>query len=501
MNRLTRTAGDHPYAIGWLGTVVAVFVVLLPILLLISNREAARNSVLELSRKLCSIVVFDLERSNRFYDAQLKSMVTAAEDPRTWKLPADLRARFLFYNLPDDAYVERELLFNAAGKLIASRESDVSSELDVHDRDYFQFLQTNPNAGLYYTRPFYSRINPEQLMVALTRRVNKPDGSFDGIAWYGIRLFLYQRLFDRIDSKIDSQMLILLDDGTVIAKRPYRETDVGTSIANLPVFREISTHDSGWVSGLDSEGVKRLMVYQHVPGAAFPLIALIAPREDDVFADWRRQAIVLMSMSVAFGAVLASGSWVLAFALRDKLLAQRTLMQLASTDPLTGLNNRRTLEERLRFEWERSRRRGDFMSALFIDIDHFKRFNDTYGHATGDEVLKQVASCIVSLARRSEDIVARYGGEEFLVILPGAKNDVALDRAENIRKAVLELRIAHETGDTGVVTVSVGCATTHPVDGGTPDGLIEAADAQLYRAKASGRNQVKSTEMTAFSTS
>lgn len=496
MNRLTRTAGDHPYAIGWLGTVVAVFVVLLPILLVISSRETARNSALELSRKLCSIVVFDLERSNRFYDAQLKSMVTNAEDPRTWKLPADLRARFLFHNLPDDAYVERELLFNAAGKLIASRESDVSSDLDVHDRDYFQFLQKNPNAGLYHTHPFYSRINPDQLMVALTRRVNKPDGSFDGIAWYGIRLFLYQRLFDRINSNIDSEMLILLDDGTVIAKRPYREADVGTNISDLPVFREISTHDSGWFSGVDKEGVKRLMVYQHVPGGAFPLIALIAPREEDIFADWRRQAFVLMSLSVAFGLVLASGSWVLAFALRDKLLAQRILMQLANTDPLTGLNNRRTLEERLRLEWERSRRRSDFISALFIDIDHFKRFNDIYGHATGDEVLKKVASCIASLARRSDDIVARYGGEEFLVILPGAKSDVALNRAESIRRAVQELRIAHETGDTGVVTVSVGCATTHPVDGGTPDGLIEAVDGQLYKAKMSGRNQVQLTEMT-----
>ena len=176
-------------------------------------------------------------------------------------------------------------------------------------------------------------------------------------------------------------------------------------------------------------------------------------------------------------------------------------MQLASTDPLTGLNNRRTLEERLRVEWVRSRRRSDFMSALFIDIDHFKRFNDIYGHATGDEVLKKVANCIASLARRSEDIVARYGGEEFLVMLPGAKSDVALNRAESTRRAVQELRIAHETGDTGVVTVSVGCATTHPVDGGTPDDLIEAADAQLYKAKLAGRNQVQSTEMTTGSDS
>ncbi len=157
---------------------------------------------------------------------------------------------------------------------------------------------------------------------------------------------------------------------------------------------------------------------------------------------------------------------------------------------MTGLSNRRVLDNRLDEEWRRARRTGQPLSALFIDIDHFKRFNDTYGHASGDEALSAVAECISSTVRRAVDLVARYGGEEFAVILPDTSADGAAAVAEKIRRNVQAQDILHGGDGSVAVTVSVGCATMVPAQGANALDLLAAADRQLYLAKAAGRNRV-----------
>jgi len=168
-------------------------------------------------------------------------------------------------------------------------------------------------------------------------------------------------------------------------------------------------------------------------------------------------------------------------------------VRLAATDPLTGLSNRRVLDTRLDEEWRRARRSGQSLSALFIDIDHFKQFNDVYGHASGDEALTAVAECISATVLRPLDLVARYGGEEFAVILPDTAAEGALYLAEKIRRKVQNLRVVHGDGDAIAVTVSIGCATCVPAEGANALDLLAAADRQLYAAKAAGRNRVNST--------
>src|ERR1700748_655372 len=130
------------------------------------------------------------------------------------------------------------------------------------------------------------------------------------------------------------------------------------------------------------------------------------------------------------------------------------------------------------------------MSALFIDIDHFKRFNDTYGHARGDNALAQVAECIESVIRRPGDIAARYGGEEFVVLLPNASSDGALRIAEKLRAKVERMGIAHTSSPHGVVTVSIGCTTSFACKGRDAVSLLSDADEALYIAKTSCRNRV-----------
>jgi len=125
-----------------------------------------------------------------------------------------------------------------------------------------------------------------------------------------------------------------------------------------------------------------------------------------------------------------------------------------------------------------------------IDADHFKRYNDTYGHVRGDSCLKQIAEAALDIVLRPGDLVARYGGEEFAVVLPGTDEIGAKAVAEDICQAVRNRRLPHEGNAPGIVTVSVGVATVIPVRGKSPQDLIESADQALYRAKGRGRNRV-----------
>jgi diguanylate cyclase (GGDEF)-like protein/PAS domain S-box-containing protein len=170
--------------------------------------------------------------------------------------------------------------------------------------------------------------------------------------------------------------------------------------------------------------------------------------------------------------------------------AYRAMESLVVVDALTGISNRRRFDEVLSTEWRRALREGDKLSLLLIDADHFKRYNDTYGHVRGDSCLKQIAEAAMDVVLRPGDLVARYGGEEFAVVLPGTDEMGAKAVAEDICQAIRSRRLPHEGNAPGIVTVSVGCATVVPQRGKAPQDLIESADQALYRAKGRGRNRV-----------
>jgi diguanylate cyclase (GGDEF)-like protein len=183
----------------------------------------------------------------------------------------------------------------------------------------------------------------------------------------------------------------------------------------------------------------------------------------------------------------------------EQVVAERTrelreanlrLERLATTDGLTGVYNHRRFQEALAQETLRSGRNGRPFSVLFLDVDHFKRFNDAMGHPAGDELLRQLAA-LLARELRSSDLVARYGGEEFGVILADTGKDRALQVAERLRAAV-ELEL-NDTARAPYVTVSVGAAT-YGFDGETPRQLVGAADRALYVAKHTGRNRVAAAD-------
>jgi diguanylate cyclase (GGDEF)-like protein len=173
------------------------------------------------------------------------------------------------------------------------------------------------------------------------------------------------------------------------------------------------------------------------------------------------------------------------------------LRQMARVDALTGLANRRHFDEVLSSEWRRCTRSGKPLSLMLIDLDHFKLFNDHYGHQAGDSCLQQVSACLKAGFARSHDLVARYGGEEFVCVMPETSLEGAEAKAQALEKAVRALRIPHEKSAVadGIVTISVGVAIAIPNVGDECAALILCADRSLYLAKDAGRGQVRALQI------
>ena len=193
-------------------------------------------------------------------------------------------------------------------------------------------------------------------------------------------------------------------------------------------------------------------------------------------------------------------TWQLRFENDDLIRALTTahdqMAVQAKSDGLTGVANRRRFDEVLETEYSRLRRSGAPLSLIFLDVDSFKAFNDTYGHIEGDECLKKIAATLQKLLLRASDFVARYGGEEFAVVLPETDHVGAVTLAEKIRSRVAALMIPHSTsGVEEYVTVSLGVVTLNCTESSSPAVALSIADRQLYLAKAQGKNRIASLDI------
>ncbi|MEN3305379.1 MAG: hypothetical protein V7603_1581 [Micromonosporaceae bacterium] len=230
-----------------------------------------------------------------------------------------------------------------------------------------------------------------------------------------------------------------------------------------------------------------------IRGALHAVVLLENRLSRGAFTADRLDGVMLIAgqLAVSFDNALVYASLERKVAERTDALAEsNTRLELLSvTDPLTGLANRRRLADVLDHEWRRAVQHASSVAVLMIDIDHFKLYNDNYGHAAGDECLRRVADVLRDQVRDT-DLVARYGGEEFAVILPGAEAPAASRVARRILATVAALNEPHELAASGMVTVSIGVAAVVACEEGTAQAVIEAADAELYVAKRNGRNQV-----------
>jgi diguanylate cyclase (GGDEF)-like protein len=224
--------------------------------------------------------------------------------------------------------------------------------------------------------------------------------------------------------------------------------------------------------------------------ARFYLIAFAFAAAGIVVNDLNSHHVLFphVNLTRAFDAGIALEALLFALALADR---NRALSALIALDGLTGIANRRSFDGALARAWDRSRRSRSAIGVLMIDVDHFKRYNDTHGHQAGDEILRRVAQGVQAAVLRPDDVAARYGGEEFAIVLPLAEGEASRVVGERVRHNVRALAIPYPEAPSGIITVSVGVSSTRPDESGVDPGkLLAAADQALYQAKREGRDRV-----------
>jgi diguanylate cyclase (GGDEF)-like protein len=233
-----------------------------------------------------------------------------------------------------------------------------------------------------------------------------------------------------------------------------------------------------------------MLFYSALAAAAIVFVCYLATAS--VYGLGSPTMLVDVCVIVFTNIVGATACYTLERANRTNFLEERLLKEVASRDGLTGINNRRVFDEHLARIWPQAIRDQVPLALLLIDIDHFKAYNDRYGHQMGDECLRQVAACLLRSARRPLDVTARYGGEEFAIVLYDARREHIEEVARRIQSGIEALDIEHLASPLPGkrVTVSIGAACVEPAPGRSHYGFIQLADEALYAAKARGRDKV-----------
>jgi diguanylate cyclase (GGDEF)-like protein len=358
--------------------------------------------------------------------------------------------------------------------------------INYAERDFFVAQRDNTDIGRYIGRPFVGMSGRD--LIGISRRLTHPDGSFACVVVGILRLEYFQNLFKNISLDPRSSVTLSRTDGTVLMRWPYRVEAIGKNIRHTALFQHVAESRSGqFEANATSDGVQRLIVYRQIDD--LPLVVGFGQATEAIFAQWRRQAIIVgLLMTVLCGVTIALSAF-LVRELKRRGVAERQLAVLATTDELTGLSNRRHFRAALQREWQRAMRDHVPVSLLMIDVDMFKVYNDRYGHQAGDELLNAVAVAISENLKRAADLGARYGGDELAVLLPGTPLAGAAVIAEQIRSTYA--RVFDDCGtQREQCSVSVGVASLLPDLGRDCGDLIASADEALYRAKANGRNRV-----------
>jgi len=486
--RLPRVA--RALVAGALAAAAAVFGVVG--LTLFEAREDAWDEAHRSAENLLTVIISDIGRNIEIYDLSLRGLIEALNDPVVAQLPPDMRHRVLFARSSTAHFLGSMLVLDAAGEIVVDSAGPVARVANFADRDYFKAQAEGRGAGLHISRPYASRLRDGDPSIAISRRLDRPDGSFGGIVMGALRIAYFRNLFSQLDIGANGLITLIRDDGIVLWRQSASEGgDFGQDISASANFQRIrATAPSAFIGTSAIDGVSRFYVCDRIP--ATPMIACVSPSVDDIFSEWRQRAAVLGSFSLAVCAALVVLALALRREFRRRLAAEADLAELAVTDPLTGLANRRRLDEVIRREWRRTGRTGSSLALLMIDADRFKALNDRHGHAQGDEVLRTIARVLVECTRRPGDLCARYGGEEFAAVLPDTDIVGAARVAEAIRARLEGLSREQEAIGLAPTTVSIGVAWMKPTaeQGQGVEALVEAADKALYEAKSAGRNRV-----------
>ncbi|KTR01144.1 dethiobiotin synthetase [Aureimonas ureilytica] len=471
-----------------LGILAPIGMVIISGMMLLDLRRDAWTMADQTSKNLMQVIERDIARNVEIIDLSLRAVVDNLKAPGVADSTPELRQLILFDRASTAPDLGAMIVLDENGDSIIDAASVPPRKLNNADRDYFQAHKANPKLGLVISKPLISRLTGDRVVV-LSRRIDKSDGSFGGIVLASLKLSYFRCLFDQIGLGKDGAINLYLRDGTRLMRHPFVEDDIGVSIAGTDNFNRFVREGRGSFVGTSvRDGVERL--YNFTKVGEWPLVLNVALSTHEIEVAWGVKALVIGGVMLILCGLTVLLSLLYGRDLRRQAAMQAELAELSRTDDLTGLPNRRRFEETFESLWAGAQRTGRSFSLLIVDADHFKRYNDRYGHAVGDEVLKGIAACLKRSVHRPDDLVARVGGEEFAILLADTDIEGASRIAAKLHEAIASLAVPSAGLGAGAVTVSVGLAVG-PAGTASPDALYQKADAALYAAKEGGRNQTR----------
>ena len=447
-----------------------------------TEEDAARSAL-----NIVQLISRDIQNTLSIYDSSLSNLIDLLQSQALSSLAPPIQQSLLFDKATEAPSNAGFFVLDAEGKLIASSKPAGPLLNNASQQLWFKTHIKEQKDGLFISTPMLVSESPNEWNLILSRRITAPDGKFGGVAVAQMKISYFQGLFRGLDLGPTGNISLISTDGILLIR--YPETDkfyTGQDVGQAPIFLRFINERYGSFTAM-SKVFQLERLYNFAQVGDLPLVVVVALSTEHIFSNWRHTTSLIGSATLLLCLGLLWLTWLLTRELRLRQHAEHELAALASTDPLTGLANRRMLDKTLDLEWRRAQRAGTPLSLIMIDIDHFKAFNDSYGHQAGDEALRQVAQAIKVNVRRPADLAARYGGEEFAVVL--VDTDAAGTRllAEKIRLAVEQMEPAHQAN---TLTVSLGACTRYAKPGDDQQELLNTADKALYQAKKRGRNRV-----------
>ena len=498
----------------------------------VDRAELARTEVIDLARGGAA--------AQREVIYALRAMLQVVARVYSKMPPGQLDCSQMLFDLTGNApWIYGTAVVGTDGRITCATDTRAIG-LNLGDRPYFQrmlrsrdFVLSDYLIGRLHHVPGVAAIYP----------IIKEDGTIGGAVMASINLQWIGDLADTAARRAGTSVVLVDGNGTLVAGSADQMPYVGKTFATHGLMHDMLAEDEGTVTTAGFDGVRRIFAFVRMPWtqarlavgldetvvhrgvdreisiaylqlAAFGVLVLLAAwfgGERLILRPIRR----LARMAARFGRgeldVRASDEpWIAEFeplaaafddmanklAAREQELqiANQHLDELANLDGLTGLANRRGFDRALDREWQWADEHRRPLALMMIDIDHFKQFNDRYGHVRGDACLRAVGETLSRITLDKAVVVARYGGEEFALLLPGLEIERTTALAEEARRTIETLLITHDDTACGVVTISIGAESWIPGDGLSPAGLVEAADRALYAAKRRGRNAVVAHE-------
>jgi diguanylate cyclase (GGDEF)-like protein len=445
-------------------------------------------------------------------------------------------------SLPTNLPWIRSIMLVSKDGVVQCSTLNVQVGLTIGDRDYFRKAQQTRD--FVFSDYLFGKTNNRPIMMAAypVAAINPEE---DAVVVAGMNLDWLSRIMAKLGGRPGISSVLIDSTGVVLAAPPDQASMIGQPLGDVPLLSAISykalssNSETGSISFSTSDGSKRAISFARIPGTQSRLIVSID--EAAVTAAINREIrtaylqLGFVCLFVLLGALIGAEKLIInpielmtgmakrfgegdssarvsrsrlpaefmplarAFNAMAARLSQRErelvatndrLTVMASIDMLSGLANRRGFQSRLDFEWLKAQQNNTELALLMIDVDHFKLYNDTYGHPEGDACLTRLGEALAGIAAGTMGFAGRYGGEEFCLLLPNTGAVKALEIGETVRAAVQDLGLPHTTSSHQTVTVSVGVAATLANAAQSPREMIEAADAALYAAKHRGRNTV-----------